>query len=543
MKKFLLLLAFIPSLSFATNSINPPISDAIGYTDISGVPKYAALASNCDLTTGTLNCSTITHGAGIAITGAGTTTSPYLISATGGGGGAPIFAVYASDYGADNTGTSDNVTAFTNAEAALPSEGGQIYVSNSGGCTYKFGANVAFTKPTIINWQGCTIKDTSATASIFSLSANNSSFEHFYMTSTVTPTAGSFFVVNGGVDINISHGYTDKYYLVATVDNTNNFRYSHMYGDTPTPASTSAGGGVLKMGATTANLGYHIEDIYYTATTGNMPSYGIQISQADTGFITNASVILHGDDIKVNPGTGQAVRLLFLDNDNLDTATNGLDVVPTGTGNVSFITITGGWVSVQTNAGILLNQTAGTIADITVNGVDVTNNTTGIKTIGAVSNLIVDASTIISNTTGLNIDTGTTGTLGGSNILTNTTDITSASTAFNGAWYSYTPTVTANTGTFTSVSGVGAYKISGGMMDYSITVTITTNGTAAGDVEATLPKTPLGNCTGVGRETGATGKQLQTLAVSNRETIWYYDGTYPGANGHVLTISGRCRVQ
>src|SRR6187551_965140 len=56
-----------------------------------------------------------------------------------------------------------------------------------------------------------------------------------------------------------------------------------------------------------------------------------------------------------------------------------------------------------------------------------------------------------------------------------------------GAWSTYTPTITAGTGTFTTVSGAGRYKKIGRVVHLFILVTITTNGTAASWVQATLP--------------------------------------------------------
>ncbi len=111
------------------------------------------------------------------------------------------------------------------------------------------------------------------------------------------------------------------------------------------------------------------------------------------------------------------------------------------------------------------------------------------------------------------------------------------------AWTAYTPTITAGTGTFTSVSATGRYLAVGKVIFFQIAITITTNNTAATYVLATLPATAV---TGIvspvaGRENALTAKMLQgviggvsttTVAIQN------YDGTYPGANGAILDISG-----
>lgn len=108
------------------------------------------------------------------------------------------------------------------------------------------------------------------------------------------------------------------------------------------------------------------------------------------------------------------------------------------------------------------------------------------------------------------------------------------------AWTSYVPTITAGTGTFTSVSATGRYITIGKLTFISITVTITTNGTAATDVIATLPNT-AGAAAGLhGRENGVSGKTLTGAVLSGASNVLIinYDNTYPGQNGAVLVVSG-----
>jgi hypothetical protein len=113
-----------------------------------------------------------------------------------------------------------------------------------------------------------------------------------------------------------------------------------------------------------------------------------------------------------------------------------------------------------------------------------------------------------------------------------------ASSGLAAAWTAYTPTVTAGSGAFTTVSGAGRYLVIGKTTLISVTVTITTNGTAAGYVHATLPNTPQGSVQLTGRESAA-GKALQTRAGGGSTfDILNYDGTYPGASGAVLVVSG-----
>lgn len=108
----------------------------------------------------------------------------------------------------------------------------------------------------------------------------------------------------------------------------------------------------------------------------------------------------------------------------------------------------------------------------------------------------------------------------------------------------YTPVITAAAGTFTSVSATGRYRRIGKLIFVQMAVTITTNGTAATYVIATLPLTSL-NSTGVvhvltGKASAVSGKVLAGLVPANSASaiITAADNTYPGSNGETLILSG-----
>ena len=100
------------------------------------------------------------------------------------------------------------------------------------------------------------------------------------------------------------------------------------------------------------------------------------------------------------------------------------------------------------------------------------------------------------------------------------------------AWTSYTPIITAQTGTFETVSASGAYQTIGKTCIVSVTINITTVGTASGFIAATLPFTSAARIQigGYGMEVNSTGNmlkgyipssstQLQVKTYSNGETI------------------------
>jgi len=115
-------------------------------------------------------------------------------------------------------------------------------------------------------------------------------------------------------------------------------------------------------------------------------------------------------------------------------------------------------------------------------------------------------------------------------------------------WQAYTPTVTAGSGSITTASATGRYLKRGRSVDVQIRVTITTNGTGATSVNATLP-IAAANITGInrtlaGREESSTGNMLQGYITPNSTVaqIYNYDNSYPGASGRTLHVNGSYEI-
>jgi hypothetical protein len=124
-------------------------------------------------------------------------------------------------------------------------------------------------------------------------------------------------------------------------------------------------------------------------------------------------------------------------------------------------------------------------------------------------------------------------------------------TTFNGLrvdhWKSYTPTVAAQTGTFTSVTAQGQWRqIDVATVAVQVYVHIVTNGTAAGYVTATLPVTAPADFGQTLSARAAVGSLVVVGALvpanSNSVVLTKYDGTYPGGTGVDLIINGIIRL-
>jgi hypothetical protein len=109
--------------------------------------------------------------------------------------------------------------------------------------------------------------------------------------------------------------------------------------------------------------------------------------------------------------------------------------------------------------------------------------------------------------------------------------------------FNYTPTITSYSGTFTTLGTcIFPFCIANNRLYFDENISIVTNGTAAGDIESTLPL-PIAGATDVfagGREWNVAGKLLTGRLVRsmNKILISNSDATYPGGNGYALILSG-----
>lgn len=113
----------------------------------------------------------------------------------------------------------------------------------------------------------------------------------------------------------------------------------------------------------------------------------------------------------------------------------------------------------------------------------------------------------------------------------------------SGAWTSYTPTLTAATGTFTSATVSGRYIRLGKLVIVQQSVAVTTNGTAAVEARVTLPFTGSSNANiGVGREVNVTGNLLQGEVGTTYIGWRNYDNTYPLGNSRTIFCTAAYEV-
>lgn len=106
-----------------------------------------------------------------------------------------------------------------------------------------------------------------------------------------------------------------------------------------------------------------------------------------------------------------------------------------------------------------------------------------------------------------------------------------------GAWTSYTPTVSAGSGTATTYTATGRYIQIGKTVHVRVAINVTNKGTAASYIKASLPVTVNTSAgidpTGIAANTGLGVSGVTLIFDSGNFTIWKYDGTTMWANNPI----------
>lgn len=181
------------------------------------------------------------------------------------------------------------------------------------------------------------------------------------------------------------------------------------------------------------------------------------------------------------------------------------------------------------------------VGDITA--ITVTSPITGGGTSGSVGIAIQDASTSQRGSVQLSDSTSTT-----SSVLAATPTAVKAAYDLaavpSAAWTTYTPTVTSQGGTITAYTSSGIYLTVGKTVYYSVSITITTAGTATGFIKASLPSTPNFAFSGSSQNTNITGVSGSAQAPSGDPNLYinnYANVTYI-ATGSNVVASGMYRI-
>jgi len=282
------------------------------------------------------------------------------------------------------------------------------------------------------------------------------------------------------------------------------------------------GGGTIQSipagGTTGQGLVNNSNQNYDASWNNTVTSVGLSLPADFT--ITNSPVLTTGTltatFANTPTGTGGFVRqtspTLVTPTLGVASATSINKVILTAPATSATLTIANGKTLTANNSITLAGTDATTMtfpgSNATLGGLGINQTWTGSNSF---SNLVNFTSTFQINSVAQTFPTS--GLLVGTTDSQTLTNKTLTSSTLNGAsidnnaWSTYTPTVTSGSGTFTTVSATGRFKQIGKTVHLQVVVTITTAGTAASTLIATLPVNALAStpATGAARETALTG--------------------------------------
>jgi hypothetical protein len=127
-------------------------------------------------------------------------------------------------------------------------------------------------------------------------------------------------------------------------------------------------------------------------------------------------------------------------------------------------------------------------------------------------------------------------------IMYNTTELS------ENAWVSYTPTISATSGTITAYTAEGKYIKRGKLITVTVNVDISDNGTGAGEIMVSLPAATVGMTLGgtllPGRERRIINAALTAYIESGSSfaEVMTYNALYPGGTDAAITFAGSYEI-
>lgn len=325
-------------------------------------------------------------------------------------------------------------------------------------------------------------------------------------------------------------------------------------------ATINTASGVLTLATVNANVGTFGSATSCITTTANAKGLITAISAATctpaiasiTGLGTGIATALAinvgsaGAPVLFN-GAGGTPSSLTLTN-GLGLPIAGLTGLGTGVGTALAVNVGSAGAFVTFNGA---GGTPSSMVGTNITGLNATNLSSGTVPAARMPALTGDITSTV-GTVATTLAAGNAGNLNSGTLLAarmpaltgdcTTTAGTVATTCLNTAYSAFTSTISCNAGTITTLGTVVARQKTVGKIVFAyIGIPITTNGTCAGFIQATLP-TAASNTTNqscVGRENGSTAKSLGARIVINTANVQItnYDGTYPGVDGANIGIS------
>lgn len=291
-----------------------------------------------------------------------------------------------------NLGTVD-VTGAIQAAVNSLTIGGTLWFPPG---TYLVSSQITASASILFLGAGCNqsiITTNSATANLIDLNFRSCGVEHLGFASSVTRTTGAYIYLE--VTANYSHvkNFQMTGYGIGIVTNggvTQWFSEGNMFA----PVANAIGFQALNNGND-----LYLRNITMSANALVSTATGINLVYTGAVNITDCDIIRHGQCLLLNPGNGQLVVDVYALNSYFDTASNGVNVNPSGTGLVQGLRLLGCWSSAHTGSGII-TQGTGTITGLRIIDLQCYSNGTNGITHGNGSDLHVLGGVFAGHTAG-----------------------------------------------------------------------------------------------------------------------------------------------
>ncbi|MGF6963031.1 hypothetical protein OKW43_000036 [Paraburkholderia sp. WC7.3g] len=340
------------------------------------VPSLSVTGSPIPQASGGTGATSISAPGGAFDTLCSSTIGQLWVRATGGWGCTALGFVSPVWWGADPTGVALSTSAFNSAITAAQSAGSQSgVVSVPVGKFLVSGITVSAANLSFIGAgapgvnSGPTIVAASTSADVFTITAPYVNFQHLSFYSPTPMTAGAFLNYQSGSTLS----YLENVYMV------------NGYNPLMINAAGAIHAHVLEIrdfngkGITINGSGdQYLDGVIIDMDSGSYtPQAGIAVSNSNGSItITNSDILHAHHNLLINPGSGQAVKWLYIDDSYFDSCDwtyssstgNGINVAPTGTGSVLGLMISNSWTATCNN-GIYL----GGLSTTTIDGVHLSN--------------------------------------------------------------------------------------------------------------------------------------------------------------------------
>jgi len=465
----------------------------------------------------------------------------------------PAVAIYdvVATYGADPSGVVDATTAINNAVSGCQSGGGGVILIRTG--QFKIASTVAHSGTAFCKFvgygpdnatggtSGTRLVSSSATAVILNITSSGGAYvENIAFDASVTRTGGAYLSVANSDNNNLIRNVSFSHYWTGLDLGWNNGTVDHALFWTPVPTN---GTGITIHGNAGCDVLHDIE--MFPPGPANQPNAGILIGNSGCVQISDSDIIQQGTNLLIGPGNGETASSIYVSNTFFDSAINGINIAPSGTGNVTRLQFVNTWTSSNTGFGAGISRASGTVSGITFTNHHSINNTTNGLSVasGPISALSVSRSLFANNgangifinavVNGLDISGNFSGAYGGVagnvssgiNVIAGMTDcsivgnhLTGNGTALTDntgcnnllnlpapAWTTFTPSPSCGTATFTVNSA--RRQVVGKIMYLEADISFTALGTCTNTLLWNLPVTAQSASALAGQDTG-TGKAV-----------------------------------